>query len=87
MLKISQSDTLISGRSLLRTVAVVVAIVVVFSFGLSSVLVALGIVMVKASHLIKGRLEGHRLQYIPIIGAVIIVGVGVLLSIRSILLL
>ncbi|MEA1946774.1 MAG: sulfite exporter TauE/SafE family protein [Thermodesulfobacteriota bacterium] len=71
----------------LQKITLGILIVVVFSFGLSLVLVVLGIVMIKASHLIKGRLEGHSLQYIPIIGAVIIVGVGVFWSIRSILLL
>jgi nickel/cobalt exporter len=68
----------------LQKITLGILIVTVFSFGLSSVLVVIGIVMIKASHLIKGRLEGHRLQYIPIIGAVVIVGVGVFWSVRSI---
>ncbi len=68
----------------LQKITLGILIVVAFSLGLSLVLVVLGIVMIKASHLIKGRLEGPSIQYIPIIGSVIIVGVGVYWSVRSI---
>ncbi len=68
----------------LQKITLGISIVVAFSVGLSLVLVVLGIVMIKASHLIKGRLEGHSIQYLPIIGSVVIVAVGIFLSIRSI---
>ncbi len=68
----------------LQKITLGILIVVAFSLGLSLVLVVLGIVMIKASHLIKGRLEGRSIQYIPIIGSVIIVGVGGYWLVRSI---
>ncbi len=67
----------------LQKITLGILIVVAFSLGLSLVLVVLGIVMIKASYLLKGRLEGRSIQYVPIVGSVIIVGVGVYWSVRS----
>ncbi|RQW03234.1 MAG: nickel transporter, partial [Calditrichaeota bacterium] len=61
-----------------------IIIISVFSLGLAAVLVTIGIVLVKASHLIKGRLEGKSIQIIPVAGAVIIIGLGLFLTYRTI---
>jgi len=67
----------------LQKIALGILIVVVFSLGLSLVLVAIGIVMIKASHLLKDRLEDRKILVIPVAGAVLIVGLGVFLTVRS----
>ncbi len=61
-------------------------IIVVFSMGLSSVLIGLGIVMIRASHLLKDHLVGQRILYLPVIAAAMITGLGLFLTMRSLLL-
>lgn len=70
----------------LQRIALGIAIILIFSLGLSFVLVTLGIVMVKAAHLLKGRLEDKRVRIFPIIGAVMIIGLGIFLIIRTMML-
>ncbi len=60
-----------------------IIIVSVFSLGLASVLVILGILLVRGSHLLKGRLEDRRIQLIPVMGALIIIGLGIFIVIRT----
>jgi ABC-type nickel/cobalt efflux system permease component RcnA len=60
-----------------------IAIIVVFSLGLSCVLITLGIIMLKASHLIKGRLGGNKIRLLPVAGSIIIFGVGIYIIIRA----
>jgi len=67
----------------LQKIALGILIVVVFSLGLSLVLVTIGIVMLKASHLLKGRLEDRKILFIPVFGAVMIFALGVFVSVRS----
>jgi len=61
-----------------------IAIILVFSLGISLVLVTLGIIMVKAAYLLKGRFEDRRVRILPLIGAVVIIGLGIFLTIRMI---
>ncbi|MBN1347827.1 sulfite exporter TauE/SafE family protein [candidate division KSB1 bacterium] len=67
----------------LHKIALGIIIILVFSLGLSTVLVALGIIMLKATHLLKGRLEARRVQALPIIGAIVILGLGILITVRA----
>ena len=60
-----------------------IIIIVVFSLGLASALVVLGYILVKASHLLEGRFEDHRIQFLPVLGSAIIVGLGLFLTIRT----
>lgn len=68
----------------LQKIAFGIIVILAFSFGISFVLVALGIIMVKATYLLKGRFEDKRVQILPIVGAVVIVGLGVVLTVRTI---
>ncbi|MFZ0391671.1 MAG: sulfite exporter TauE/SafE family protein [Calditrichia bacterium] len=67
----------------LQRVVLGITIISVFSLGLAAVLVTIGIVMIKASHLLKNRMDSRYMQILPVLGAVIIVGLGILLVIRS----
>lgn len=69
----------------LQKIALGITIIVVFSLGLSFVLVIIGIVMVKAAHLLKGRLEDSRVRFFPVIGAIVIIGLGIVLTVRSLM--
>ena len=60
-----------------------IIIIIVFSLGLAFALVMLGFILVKASHLLEGRFEDHRIQFLPVLGSVIIVGLGLFLTIRT----
>ena len=71
----------------LHKIALGITIIIAFSFGISVVLMLIGIVLVKASYLLKGRLEDKRLQIIPVIGALMIIALGVFLTIRTSLIL
>ncbi|UCE06457.1 MAG: sulfite exporter TauE/SafE family protein [bacterium] len=68
----------------LHKITLGISIIVVFSLGISLVLVSLGIILVKAGHLLKGRFVDKRLQFIPIIGALVVIGLGIFLVIRTI---
>ena len=65
-------------------IALGILIVLFFSLGIAVVLMALGIIMVKAGYLLKGRFEGNKVQLIPIIGALVVIGLGIFLVIRTI---
>ena len=65
-------------------IALGIVIILFFSLGISAVLMTLGIIMVKAGYLLKGRFEGNKVQLIPIIGALVVIGLGVFLVIRTI---
>ena len=67
----------------LHKIALGITIILAFSLGISIVLVALGIIMVKASYLLKGRFEGRTIQIIPIIGSVVIIGLGVFITAKT----
>jgi len=71
----------------LHKITLGITIILAFSLGISIVLVALGIIMVKASHLLKGRFEGKAIQIIPIIGSLVIIGLGILIIIRTMMIL
>ncbi len=70
----------------LQKIALGITIIVVFSLGLSFVLISLGIIMLKAAYLLKGRLEDRRIQIFPIIGAALIIILGAYWTIRSLVL-
>ena len=69
----------------LHKITLGITIILAFSLGISIVLVALGIIMVKASHLLKGRFEGKAIRIIPLIGSLVIIGLGILMVIRTIM--
>jgi nickel/cobalt exporter len=69
----------------LQRIGLGIVIVSVFSLGLAAVLIAIGIIMVKASHLLKGKFEDRRIQALPVLGALIIVGLGLFLSVRTLM--
>jgi len=64
-----------------------ITIVTVFSLGMALVLVGIGITLVKASHLLKNRFQGRRIQILPILGSIIIIVLGFFLTIRTVQLL
>jgi ABC-type nickel/cobalt efflux system permease component RcnA len=68
--------------SLQKTILGII-IIIVFSLGLASALVILGYILVKASHLLEGKFEDHRIQFLPVLGSAIIVGLGLFLTIRT----
>ena len=68
----------------LHKIVVGITIILAFSLGISIVLVALGILMVKASYLLKGRFEGKAVKIIPIIGSVMIIGLGIFITLKTI---
>lgn len=68
----------------LHKIALGIIIILVFSLGLAFTLVTLGIVVVKASFLLKRRLNDKRLQVISTFGAVIIIGLGIFLTYQSV---
>jgi len=67
----------------LHKIALGIIIILVFSLGLAFTLVTLGIIVVKASYLLKKRFEDKRLQMIPIFGAIVIIGLGIFLTYQS----
>ncbi|MDZ7270108.1 MAG: sulfite exporter TauE/SafE family protein [candidate division KSB1 bacterium] len=67
----------------LHRVALGLALVASFSVGMASVLVAIGLVMVKARHLVEHRLEARGVAYLSLAGALLIMGLGALVSYRS----
>ncbi|MEJ2634029.1 MAG: sulfite exporter TauE/SafE family protein [Calditrichia bacterium] len=67
----------------LQRIVLGITIIVAFSFGLAAVLMTIGIVMVRASNLIKNRFEDKRIQLLPILGSFVIIGLGIFLTIRT----
>jgi nickel/cobalt transporter (NicO) family protein len=67
----------------LHRVALGLLIIIVFSLGLAALLATIGIVMVKASHLLHNRFFDQRIQYIPLAGSVIILALGILMTITA----
>lgn len=67
----------------LQKIALGITIIIVFSLGLAFVLITLGIVMLKAAYLLKGRLEDQRIQIFPLIGALLIMILGFYWTIRA----
>ncbi|MBN2090734.1 sulfite exporter TauE/SafE family protein [candidate division KSB1 bacterium] len=70
----------------LQKIALGITIIIVFSLGLSFVLITLGIVMLKAAYLLKDRLEDQRIQIFPLIGAILILILGTYWTIRALVL-
>jgi ABC-type nickel/cobalt efflux system permease component RcnA len=64
-----------------------ITIVTIFSMGMALVLVGIGITLVKASHLLKNRFQSRRIQILPIIGSIIIIILGFIITIRTVQLL
>ncbi len=71
----------------LQRITLGIIIILAFSLGLAAVLMAIGIIMVRASHLLKNRFEDKRIQLLPVLGSSIIIGLGVFLTIRTAMLL
>lgn len=70
----------------LQKITLGLTIISVFSLGLALVLVAVGIIMVKASHVLTGKIRNHRVMVVPVIGSVIIIGLGLFMTVRTALL-
>jgi len=63
-----------------------ISLVVIFSLGMASVLVAIGILMVKAASFARARMkESPWTRRVPLISAAIVVLLGVFLTIRAIM--
>ena len=69
----------------LQRITLGLAIISVFSLGLAAVLIAVGIITIKASDLLKSKFENRRLQFLPLIGSVVIIGLGIFLTYRTVL--
>ncbi|GAB4378780.1 MAG: high frequency lysogenization protein HflD [Calditrichia bacterium] len=67
----------------LQRITLGLLIVLSFSLGLAVVLIAVGIIMVKGSHLLEGRWDVQRWAFLPVLGAVVIISLGGFLLIRS----
>ncbi|MBN1543180.1 sulfite exporter TauE/SafE family protein [candidate division KSB1 bacterium] len=67
----------------LHKIALGLLIIFVFSLGLASVLAAIGVVMLKASHLLHNKFFDNRIQIIPVIGSVVIIVLGVWMTIAA----
>jgi nickel/cobalt exporter len=71
----------------LQKVLLGITILTVFSMGMALVLVTVGIILLKASHLLKDRFRSPRIQILPILGSVIIIILGFFIIIRTVQLL
>lgn len=58
-------------------------IIIVFSLGLASVLAGIGVVLVKASHLLQHKIFSQRIHIIPVLGSIIILALGVLMTLAA----
>jgi nickel/cobalt exporter len=67
----------------LQRITLGLAIISVFSLGLAAVLIAVGIITIRASDLLKSKFENRRLQFLPLIGSVVIIGLGIFLTYRT----
>lgn len=67
----------------LHRITLGLGIVAAFSLGMASVLVAIGLAMVKARHLVEHRLEARGAVALGVLGALVIIGLGVLLAVRA----
>ncbi len=63
----------------LQKIALGLAIISVFSLGLASVLIALGIVVIHSGNMLEGRLDDRRLRFLPVLGALVVIGLGMFL--------
>ncbi len=59
--------------------------VVIFSVGLAGALMAIGLLATLAAGWLKSRLDSSssRLEFLPLVGACVIIGLGVLISLRA----
>jgi nickel/cobalt transporter (NicO) family protein len=71
----------------LQKITLGIVIITVFSMGLAAVLFTIGLIMVKAAHLLKNRLTDRRLRLLPVLASVIIFGLGVFIGVRALLML
>ncbi len=69
----------------LQKITLGIVIITVFSMGLAAVLFTIGLIMVKAAHLLKNRLTDRRLRLLPVLASVIIFGLGVFIGVRALL--
>jgi len=63
----------------LQKIGLGLAIIAVFSLGLASVLVALGIIVIRSGNILESRWNDHRIQLIPVFGALVVISLGMLL--------
>lgn len=68
----------------LQKISLGILIIVFFSLGLAFVLVTLGIIMLKASHLLKDRFENRHWQSLPLLGAIVIMLLGIFWIMRAV---
>ena len=68
----------------LQKIAIGIVIIIVFSLGISITLMIIGIIVVKAGYLFQGKFESKWIQILPIIGSIVIIGLGIILTIRTI---
>jgi nickel/cobalt exporter len=71
----------------LQRIGLGIFIISAFSLGMAMVLVGIGIILVKASHLLKNRFRSPRIQIIPLLGSIIIIILGFIVTIRTVQLL
>lgn len=71
----------------LQKVMLGIIIVTVFSLGMALVLIAVGIILVKASHLVKDRFQSRWTQLLPVLGSIIIIILGFVITFRTVQLL
>jgi len=67
----------------LQRIGLGLAIISIFSLGLAAVLIAVGIITLKASDFLKSKFENRKLQFLPLIGSVVIIGLGIFLTYRT----
>ncbi len=71
----------------LQKIILGIIIITVFSLGMALVLMAIGIILVKASHLLKDRFQSKWTQLLPVLGSIIIIVLGLVITLRTIQLL
>ena len=67
----------------LHRIALGLVIIIVFSLGLASVLATIGVVLVKASPLLQHKIFKQKIQIIPVLGSIIILAVGMLMTLAA----
>lgn len=71
----------------LQKIILGITIITVFSLGMALVLMAIGITLVKASHLLKDRFQSKWTQLLPVLGSIIIIALGLVITLRTVQLL
>lgn len=67
----------------LHKIVLGLVLIIVFSLGLASVLATIGIILVKASHVLNTKLFENQIRIVPVAGSIIVLILGVLMTLAA----